>query len=287
MPCRVDLSKDNGNAMKHLVLGSRGQVGQYIVREAKERGHKVTEWDIVITPDHDLRYGSNKLVEAMQESDYVHFLASDVGGSKYLAAKQNSFDFIQNNILLMDNVFSALRMTGKPFYYTSSQMSIMSHSTYGKLKAVGESYANCLGGNVVWFWNVFGLETDPDKSHVITDFIRMGSEGKILCRTTGTEERQFVYGKDIAKVLFDIAESGDHYSEPIHLTSGTWHSIRDVASIIASKFSVRPQIFYSDKIDSVQGLKTPPSLVHTDKFGKYFRSLESGVSDLMQEMMLQ
>lgn len=267
--------------MKHLVLGSRGQVGQYVVQEILDAGDEVIEWDIVISPDHDLRVGSSKLIEAMQASNFVHFLASDVGGSKYLAAKQNSFEFIQNNVLLMDNVFSALRITGKPFYYTSSQMSTMSHSVYGRLKAVGEAYTRSLDGMIVWFWNVYGRETDHEKSHVITDFISMAREGRIFCRTTGEEKRQFVYGKDVAAALYDIAISQPRTVEPIHLTNNEWTSIRDVAKLVANHFP-GTEIYFTDKVDAVQGVMNEPNHMDVQKYGRYFRPLSEGIEDLIK-----
>ena len=51
-----------------------------------------------------------------------------------------------------------------------------------------------LGGKICHFWNVYGIEKDHDKAHVITDFIRKGFEtGVIDMMTDGTEEREFLY----------------------------------------------------------------------------------------------
>ena len=44
----------------------------------------------------------------------------------------------------------------------SSQMSNMSYS-HGTLKRVGELYTESLGGLVVKFWNVYGIEKDHIK----------------------------------------------------------------------------------------------------------------------------
>jgi hypothetical protein len=42
---------------------------------------------------------------------------------------------------------------------------------------------------IVKFWNVYGIEKDHEKSHVITDFIRRGfEEGEFEMMTDGTEE---------------------------------------------------------------------------------------------------
>lgn len=279
----MDLSKDRGNIVKHLVLGSRGQVGAYVVKELLARGEEVIEWDIVIDPKHmDLRIGSSRLLETMQNSDYVHFLACDVGGSKYLEMYQNTYDFISNNVAIMDNVFSMLKITKKPFYFTSSQMSSMSHSIYGNLKAIGEGYTNSLGGTVVRFWNVYGVETDPDKAHVITDFLKMAAEdGRVLCRTNGAESRQFIYAEDVAKILADLSTS--HPSNGVvEITNDQWISICEVAETVRNVIGPHVQIYYTTKRDTVQGER---------RYADYpyqfdYTSLMAGVSRVAEDMGL-
>ena len=119
----------------------------------------------------------------------MFFLAFDVGGSRYLKKYQHTFDFINNNARLMVNVFDLLKKYRKKFVFASSQMSNMSHSPYGVMKRVGEMYTQNLNGRIVKFWNVYGIEKDLEKSHVITDFIRKGfEEGKFEMMTDGTEE---------------------------------------------------------------------------------------------------
>lgn len=269
--------------MKHLVLGSRGQVGAYVVSELQARGEEVIEWDIAIDPQHmDLRIGSSRLLEAMGNCDYVHFLACDVGGSKYLQTYQDTFSFVSNNVAIMDNVFTALSITKKPFYFTSSQMSLMGHSTYGKLKAIGESYTKSLSGTVVRFWNVYGVETDPEKAHVITDFLKMASNDcRILCRTDGTEERQFVYAADVAKILADLSTS--HPSPGlIEITNDEWVSIARVAETVKGIIGPNVEIYYTKKQDTVQGEKHPADYAY--RFN--YTSLEEGIFEVAYNMGL-
>lgn len=277
--------------MRHLVLGSRGQVGTYVVRDLLARGQEVVEWDILIDPQHnDLAVPSARLIETMKDCDFVHFLASDVGGSKYLAAYQDSFMFISNNMSIMENVFYALSITGKRFYYTSSQMSNMYHSTYGRLKAVGESYAKSLGaqGNTVQFWNVYGIETHPEKAHVITDFIRMAVEdAKILCRTDGLEQRQFMYSGDMAKLLY-VLTIGPGNPEIIPITTGLWITIAEVAKVVANVVAAQTDkkidIYYADKRDNVQGPMLRDSSSKWDNTSFEFTSLSKGIELVYKEM---
>ena len=54
----------------------------------------------------------------------------------------------------------------------------MDFSPYGTLKRLGESLTNSLNGIYVKFWNVYGVEKELNKSHVITDFVLMALRKK-------------------------------------------------------------------------------------------------------------
>ena len=228
--------------MKVLNLGSSGQIGAYLTDYLREKGHEVTEYDKNLGPQYNLTaIPSTWLEHCIKEADFVFFLAFDVGGSRYLKKYQHTFKFIDNNTRMMANVFGLLEKHRKRFVFASSQMSNMSHSPYGVMKRVGEMYTSTLGGLTVKFWNVYGIEKDHEKSHVITDFIRKGFEfGDFDMMTDGTEERQFLYAEDCCEALETIME---HYTDfkpedPLHITSFNSSSIKDVAAIISGQFNM-------------------------------------------------
>ena len=227
--------------MKILVLGSEGQIGSYLTEYLRDKGHEVTEFDVVNGEDQDLTKIPNpKLQHDIRISDFVFFLAFDVGGSRYLKKYQHTYDFINNNTRLMANVFQWLKEYRKPFVFASSQMSNMSYSPYGVLKRVGELYTQTLNGLTVKFWNVYGVENDREKSHVITDFIRKGfEEGPFEMMTDGTEERQFLYAEDCCEALETIMECYSDFkpTDPLHVTSFRNDSIKDVAAMIQGQFN--------------------------------------------------
>lgn len=250
--------------MKHLVLGSEGQIGTHVTNYLKKKGEGVTHFDIVRTEDEDLRKYNNKLLlKEVGNCDIVHFLAFDVGGSKYMEKYQDSYDFISNNVKIMNNVFDVLKSYKKPFIFASSQMSNMNHSVYGRLKSIGESYTKALNGLIVKFWNVYGYETDPEKSHVITDFIKKAKEtGKIEMRTSGQEERQFLYGDDCAECLYILSKKYKEIprDKHLHITSFEWTKIIDLAKIISKYFDgceIIPDLNQKDNIQ--KGIKNLPS----------------------------
>jgi nucleoside-diphosphate-sugar epimerase len=228
--------------MKITILGSSGQIGAYLTEYLRNKGHEVTEFDVVNGEDQDLtKIPNSKLMHDIRLADFVFFLAFDVGGSRYLKKYQHTYDFINNNTRLMANVFQYLAEYRKPFVFASSQMSNMSYSPYGVLKRVGELYTQTLGGLTVKFWNVYGVEKDAEKSHVITDFIRRGfEEGEFEMMTDGTEERQFLYAEDCCEALETIMNCYSDFkpTDPLHITSFRNDSIKSVAEIIQGQFNL-------------------------------------------------
>ena len=226
--------------MKITILGSSGQIGDYLSNYLRTKGHVVIDFDKVETPNHDMTIIPNQYLEnAIKTADFVFFLAFDVGGSRYLKKYQHTFQFINNNTRLMANAFGLLEKYKKRFVFASSQMSNMSHSPYGVMKRVGELYTTTLKGLTVKFWNVYGIENDHEKAHVITDFIRKGfEEGDFEMMTDGTEERQFLYAEDCCKALETVMESYTDFKpeDPLHITSFSSTSIRRIADEIQGQF---------------------------------------------------
>ena len=234
------------------VLGSSGQIGAYLTEYLRGKGHEVIEIDKNLGPQHNLTTIPNEFVEIqIKRSDFVFVLAFDVGGSRYLKKYQHTFDFVNNNTRMMANVFTMLEKHKKRFVFASSQMSNMSYSPYGVLKRVGELYTATLKGLTVKFWNVYGIEKDMDKAHVITDFIRKGFEEKEFdMLTDGTEERQFLYAEDCCEALEAVMENYTDFKpeDPLHITSFRSETIREVANIIQGCFAMEGM--YDVKINS-------------------------------------
>ena len=226
--------------MRILILGSEGQVGAYLTEYLNNKGHEVLEFDVVNGRHQDMTYIPNaELHRKVMLADYVFFLAFDVGGSHYLKKYQHTFDFINNNTRLMAQTFGLLEKYKKPFLFASSQMSSMSYSPYGVLKRVGELYTKSLGGLIVKFWNVYGIEKDMEKAHVITDFIKKGFEtGTIDMMTDGTEEREFLYAEDCCEALETLMEKHSDFTsdDELHITTGVSTSILAIAGTIQTLF---------------------------------------------------
>jgi nucleoside-diphosphate-sugar epimerase len=245
--------------MRILILGSSGQIGAYLTEYLRSKDHEVTEFDIARHHGEDLtQIPNHNLDRAVKNADFIFFLAFDVGGSRYLKKYQHTFEFINNNSRIMVNTFENLRKYNKPFIFASSQMSNMSFSSYGVSKSVGELYTKSLNGLVVKFWNVYGIEKDYEKSHVITDFIRKGFEtGIIDMITDGQEEREFLYADDCCEALEVVMNRYSEFTseDNLHITSFISTKVIDLTTIIKSLFTeigIDVRIEPSTNIDTVQ-----------------------------------
>lgn len=276
--------------MKHLILGSSGLIGTYLTEYLTSLGEEVIPFDIKRDEfNEDLRYVDVRTLpkesfqKKMEECDFVYFLAFDVGGSEYIKTHQYSYDFISNNIKIMDNVFTLLELTKKPFIFASSQMSNMSHTTYGVLKLLGEYYTKSLNGVIIKFWNVYGIEHDPAKSHVITDFMESAKYSKVIhMRTDGLESRQFLFGPDAARCLHELAK---HYDEidrekPLHCTSFRWYTIKQIAEYVSAIYGACPIIEGTAKDTLQGGFKNEP-----DEYIQKFWSPQIPLLNGLQIMM--
>ena len=274
-----------------LILGSGGQIGAYLTDYLNKIGYEVLEFDVVNGLHQDMTEIPNpELHRQIMRSHFVFFLAFDVGGSHYLKKYQHTFKFIDNNARMMANVFGLLEKYDKPFVFASSQMSSMRYSPYGVMKRVGELYTKSLGGLIVKFWNVYGIEKDMEKAHVITDFIRKGFEtGVIDMMTDGTEAREFLYAEDCCEGLEAVMGNYDRLTSDneLHITTGSYTTILEIAQNIQKLFSnigkevvIKP----AESKDEVQKDAKNVSDPYIQKFWRSTTSVKEGLTKVFYEM---
>lgn len=274
---------------KVLILGSEGQIGSHLKMYLKKKNYSVYEFDITNSQKQDLRIFNNlNCKKLIKKVDFIFFLAFDVGGSRYLKKYQNTYDFVSNNIKLMSNTFELIKKYKKKFIFASSQMSNMTYSNYGILKNIGERYSELLNGIVVKFWNVYGIEKDLTKSHVITDFIIKGIKNKkIDMLTNGKEVRDFLYAEDCCNGLEIIMKKFNQIKKSkksIDLTTGRYTSILNIAKIIKkilNEKKVQVIIKPSSNVDTVQKNKKNLPNRFFFKFWKPKYTLENGIREII------
>ena len=126
--------------MNFLILGSSGLIGSNFSNYLKSLGHSVVEFDIKIDLNHDLRLPANpKLIESMNISDFIFFLAFDVGGANYLERKNKDYAFISNNIKILVNTFEVIKKFEKRFIFVSTyQIHKPNNNSYAVTKFIGQ-----------------------------------------------------------------------------------------------------------------------------------------------------
>lgn len=273
--------------MKYLVLGSAGQLGLALCDYLGKQGHEVLTYDIADNENQDLRIPNHPVLDQLvRDCDFVFFLAWDVGGSVYLARYQDTFEFIQNNLKITTSTFEILHRQNKPFIFASSQMANMSYSSYGLTKSIAEKVTSVLGGITVKFWNVYGVEHDPEKTHAITDFINKAKNtGVINMLTDGTEARQMLHATDCSECLYILSTK---YSElprdqEYHITSFEWTTMLDIANMIAGHFPgtvVEP----AQAKDMVQKDKRNEADTSILEYWQPKISLAEGIKNIIDEM---
>lgn len=261
--------------MKILVLGSEGIIGAALCSHLEKCGHTVIHWDIKISMDHDMsnHLNNSRLSDVIGASDFIFFLAYDVGGAKYIW--DVDIDFINRNIMIMTNTFNLLK--SKNFIFASSTMYNM-NNTYGTLKHIGEHYTSTLNGISVRFWNVYGKEEVSQKSHVITDMIhKYKTLGYIDLLTDGEEERQFLHADDCAKCLTTAMNSYDDIiktEKSIDITSFEWFKIKDVAGMVCDDIRIGAR-----KMNTHDRMNEPRRFIL--KYWKPEISLQRGIASLL------
>ena len=278
--------------MKVTILGSSGQIGAYLTDYLRSKGHIVQEFDVVNADYQDMtRIPNVNLYDVMCDTDFCFFLAFDVGGSRYLKKYQHTYNFINNNTRLMANGFQYIKQFNIPFVFASSQMSNMSYSPYGVLKNVGELYTKSLNGLIVKFWNVYGIEKDHEKAHVITDFIHKGFEtGLIDMLTDGEEEREFLYAEDCCEALEMLMLNYNEFGpeDNLHITSFHSTKIKNIAFMIAGQFNLSGRndikISPSSQKDSVQMDKRNRPDTFITKWWQPKTTIEQGIAKVFEAM---
>ena len=280
--------------MKVTILGSSGQIGSYLTEYLRAKDYEVFEFDIINGDHQDMTHIPNSyLRNAIMNSDFVFFLSFDVGGSHYLKKYQHTFNFIDNNARMMVNVFGLLEQYNKPFVFASSQMSSMSYSPYGVLKRVGELYTKSLEGLTVKFWNVYGIERDMEKAHVITDFIHKGFKtGKIDMMTDGKEQREFLYAEDCCEAMETILQKYDSFSsdDELHITTGASTSILEIAQhiqVLFKKINLEIDIVPNKSKDEVQKDARNVSDPYIKKWWTPKTNIVDGLSKVFDQIKLE
>src|SRR5687768_7801564 len=217
-------------ALRELLLGGEGLIGTALADLLRALGHQVSSLDLKCGVDLRKPFS----IELFGNCDCVWFLAWRSGGVEYLEAENQQHQQYRNNSEICLNVFDTLSRTKKPFLFVTSQLAGLPNA-YGTTKLMAWHWSQSLGGKIARLWNVYGWEHPTIKSHVITDLVLSGLQGKVRCMTDGSEQRRFLYKTDCVDALIRLFDSEQDSAE---IAAGEWTSIRQVAEEVARQLNV-------------------------------------------------
>jgi nucleoside-diphosphate-sugar epimerase len=232
-----------------MILGSGGLVGRSLTEKLKELRYNIIE--IKGRQHIDLREEGCLDIFNNVNISFIYFLACEVGGSKFLSKSGEIQKLIwDSNEKMYKVVFEWIKKRNIPFIFSSSQLSNQP-TNYGKIKKRGEEIVEKeSNGKIVMFWNVYGPEDIGVKSHVISDWIYSClTKKKVDSLTDGKEVRQYLHTEDCSLGLISMMENFNTIEKIVHLTTGVWSSLHDIANYIEEIIPLC-KINFSNKIAS-------------------------------------
>jgi len=229
--------------MKVLVAGGSGFLGGYVVDQLIERGHQVTIFDV--TPPRKgvaARFLRGNILDTQA-------VAAAVAGNEVvynfagLADLNDSIDkpveTVSLNVIGNLNVLEAARQCNvKRFVYASSVYVFSQKGAfYGASKKgselIVEQYGQQydLGYTIIRYGSVYGERADANNR--IYRILRQALlEKKISFPGDGLEEREYVHGRDAAKLSVDVIESDKYRNQNVILTGVERFKYTDLLNFI-------------------------------------------------------
>ena len=216
--------------MKVLVFGGAGFLGSYVVDELVNRGHDVTIFDLVKSPYVGKRVptviGDIMDVGAVRSAVKEHQIVYNFAG---LADLNDSVDkpveTVALNVIGNLNILEASRQADIDHFVYASSVYVFSHrgAFYGASKKSSELFVEQYGEQynmdytIVRYGSVYGERADS-KNRIYRILREALLDKKITLQGDGSEEREYVHGRDAAKLSVDVIEDEKYRKQNVMLT---------------------------------------------------------------------
>lgn len=264
--------KGNGQ-MKVLISGGAGFIGSHVAEEFLSKGHEVVIVDNLATgakknvPKGAKLYKNNlddeylKVIFEKERPSYVLHLAAQA--SVTVSMQYPYEDFYTNTagtlkLLLLANQFqvkkflfaSTAAVYGEPSYLPIDEAHRLDpKSYYAQSKLSAENYIklydmlNGLDTCVLRFANVYGPRQNPDgEAGVISIFINRMLQDQEVAIYDGSQTRDFIYVKDVAKACYLAMKS--ERKGIFNISSGTETTITALYNLIANEIETSKAPIY-------------------------------------------
>jgi UDP-glucose 4-epimerase len=216
--------------VKVLVFGGAGFLGSYVVDELVNRGHDVTIFDLVKSPYVGKRVptviGDIMDVGAVRSAVTGHQIVYNFAG---LADLNDSVDkpveTVALNVIGNLNILDASRQVDIDHFVYASSVYVFSHrgAFYGASKKSSELIVEQYGEQynmdytIVRYGSVYGERADS-KNRIYRILREALLDKKITLQGDGSEEREYVHGRDAAKLSVDVIEDEKYRKQNVMLT---------------------------------------------------------------------
>lgn len=216
--------------MKVLVFGGAGFLGSYVVDELIARGHEVTVFDL--NPSPYTNGNAKMIVGDIMDVEAVVTAVKGQGAVYNFAGLADLNDSIDKpvetvtlNVIGNLNILDAARLAGVKRYIYASSVYVFSQkgAFYGASKKSSELIVEQYGAQydidytIVRYGSVYGERADSNNR--IYRILREAlSEKKISFQGDGSEEREYVHGRDAAKLSVDVLEDDKYRNQNVILT---------------------------------------------------------------------
>jgi len=216
--------------MKVLVFGGAGFLGSYVVDELITRGHDVSIFDI--KPSPYVNGKATMIVGDIMDADAVRAAIQGQDAVYNFAGLADLNDSIDKpvetvtlNVIGNLNILDAARHAGVKRYMYASSVYVFSQkgAFYGASKKSSELIVEQYGEQydidytIVRYGSVYGERADANNR--IYRIIREAlTAKKISFQGDGSEEREYVHGRDAAKLSVDVLEDDKYRNQNVILT---------------------------------------------------------------------
>jgi GDP-L-fucose synthase len=250
---------------KVLVLGATGFAGRNISTLLRESGCEVTGLSRSSGCDLMDLPSAYKAIEPLRP-DYIVNCAALVGSINFV--KDFAADVVDQNMRMLLNLYKIAQQTretivinpiancGYPgsldlyreqdFWAGPMDPSVKSYgSTRRMIEVLSQCYSAQYGVRSINLFvpNMYGPfdATNPNKTHALNALVikfvsaMKHGRGEVEVWGTGKPIREWLYVKDLARLIQRVIESGQHYIEPVNVAQNHGLSVDDLVRIITER----------------------------------------------------
>jgi len=297
--------------MKILVTGGHGFVGKNVVEVLQKSKHEI--FPLSRRDGFDLRdYNLAKKYIGEIKPDVIINCAAHVGSLHYVS--EHAADVLDDNMQIILNLYRATKevcpkatiinpisncsypgdsgiQKESEYWSGAVHKSVWSFGNSRRMwVVVGDCYASQYGIKTVNFFvpNAYGPGdyNDPNRTHALNGMIIRMLEAKRQEKEefeiwgTGNPKREWVYIKDLAKIIAEVAESENMHGDPVNVAQNKAYSIAETAEMIKGILEYNGKISFNTKYQDGDPIKKMDDTLFRKRYPNFvFTDIKKGIGE--------